>query len=81
MDQLNVEFTKTKMGLTEVVEHGKVDFTKMRSRLAGHLRQCCHRRSTKWARGSTGLRRPRRGQNKGLHSDQEPDPQGVQGPW
>ena len=33
LDQLNVEFTKTKMGLTEVVEHGKVDFTKICSDL------------------------------------------------
>ena len=33
LDQLNVEFTKTKMGPTEVVEHAKVE--------SGHLRQCC----------------------------------------
>ena len=33
LDQLNVEFTKTKMGLTEVVEHAKVEFVKIRSDL------------------------------------------------
>ena len=33
LEQLNVEFTKTKMGLTEVVEHAKVEFVKIRSDL------------------------------------------------
>ena len=32
-EELNVEFTKTKMGLTEVVEHAKVEFVKIRSDL------------------------------------------------
>ena len=48
LDQLNVEFTKT-VGLTEVV---------------GPSTATLPQRSTKWARGSTGLRRPRRGRTR-----------------
>ena len=33
LDQLNVEIIKTWMGLTEVVEHAKVEFVKIRSDL------------------------------------------------
>ena len=43
-----------RVDLTEVVEHAKVEFVKIRS----------PQLSTKWARGSTGLRRPRRGRTR-----------------
>ena len=33
LDQLNVEFTKTKMGLTKVMKHAKVEFVKIRTDL------------------------------------------------
>ena len=51
LDQLNFEFTKTKMGLTEVVEHAKVEFVKIRSDLQG--------------KRIDGIEKTKAGQNKG----------------
>ena len=64
MDQLNVEFTKTKMGLTEVVEHAKVEFVKIRSDL-----QAIHGNAAAafddMGKRIDGIEKTKEGQNKG----------------
>ena len=80
LDQLNVEFTKTKMGLTEVVEHAKVEFVKIRSDLQAIYGNAAAA-FDEMGKRIDGIEKTKAGQNKGYIPDQEPDPQGVQGPW
>ena len=56
LDQLNVEFTKTKMGLTEVVEHAKVEFVKIRNATAAF---------DEMGKRIDGVEKTKAGQNKG----------------
>ena len=64
LDQLNVEFTKTKMGLMEVVEHAKVEFVKIRSDL-----QAIHGNAAaafdEMGKRIDGIENTKAGQNKG----------------
>ena len=80
LDLLNVEFTKTKMGLTKVVEHAKVEFVKIRSDLQAIYGNVAAAFDDMGKR-IDGMGEDQGGAEQGLHSDQEPDPQGVQGPW
>ena len=64
LDQLNVKFTKTKMGLTEVVEHAKVEFVKIRSDLQAIYGNAAAALDDMGKR-IDGIEKTKTGQNKG----------------
>ena len=62
--QLNVELTKTKMGLTEVVEHAKVEFVKIRSDLQAIYGNAAAA-FDEMGKRIDGIEKTKAGQNKG----------------